>query len=223
MALTLDSFVAMIRTSRRTLLVSLCLLGVLAFPGRAQQGEAKRDPQLDLQLWVEDQFPSVLNEFLPLEKDAEVSFRTYRDLYTNVLEYSCSITRKKDQIEAVVRLANPTSLYDQILAERKRNPHVGIKSIKRKLTIKEYRFTSNTCPALETSLSALEKLELPVMTERERASAAKGVVEVTLHPTIYTFQVSISGGDAKLELDNHDHPLVRWADATRGALARCQK
>ena len=209
--------------SPRTLLLFVVLLCVLGCPVLAQQSEEKRDPQLDLQLWVEERFPSVLNEFLSFEKDADVSFRTYRDLYTNVLEYSCSITRRKDHIEAVVKLAYPISLYDQIMAEHKKNPNETIKSIKRKLTVKEFRFSNNTCPAVGASLSALEKLQLPVMTEKERASAANGVVEVALHPTIYTFDVSISGGSARLELDSHDHPLVRWADDTRRALEQCQQ
>lgn len=211
----------MMKTLRRNLLfVAGCLCLLLCQNVRAQEN----DPELELQLWAEEHFPSVLTEFLPFEKEAEVSFRTYRDLYTDVLEYSCSISWKENRgVEAIIRMADSISMYDQMVAIHKKNPNEPIESIKRKLKVKEFRLTDKICPAVKSRLLLFEKLQLPVRTKRERINAAKGVVDIILHPTIYTFEASMSGGSANLELIGNEHPLIGWAKETRRVLEACQR
>jgi hypothetical protein len=209
------------KSSRRNLLI---IAGCLCVFLCQSVGAQENDPELELQFWADERFPSVLSNLLPFEKEAKVSFRTYRDLYTEVLEYSCSISWKQDGgVEAVIRMADSVSLYDQMVVMHKKNPDEPIESIKRKLKVKEFRLTEKICPAVKSRLLLFGRLQLPVMTKKERINAAKGVVDIILHPTIYTFEASISGGSASLELIGNEHPFIGWAKATRRALEACHR
>ncbi len=173
-------------------------------------GRAQEERDWD---WVNQHFQSSLDEFLPLEKDAVLAFRSYRDLYTDVLEYSVSFLQtRQGKLEVVVRMPIDVSVYDQLMRFHLENPGEDISSIKKKLRVKEWRLTEESCPLAEYWFSEYEKLLLPTPTQRDI---------IFLHPTVYTFHLSDSRTDMEIKVYGNEHPLTVWAENTRRALSAC--
>ncbi|HEX8459610.1 MAG TPA: hypothetical protein VF656_20115 [Pyrinomonadaceae bacterium] len=192
--------------------IGLCL--VLCQPGQAQKDEDW--------LWVDEHFQDVLTELLPIE-ETFLGYRSYRDLYTDVLEYSFIYKREPndDRLFLVVRMADSVSLYDQMMALHMKNRAENIKSIKKKLKVKEWRVDDKSCVPSKTAHEEFYDLSLSMLSATDRAERAKGTVTITLHPTVHTFYALISGGEMKLEITDADHPFVDWAKRTRSAVEKC--
>jgi hypothetical protein len=197
------------------LAVYLCL--ACALPCRAQD-----DSDWD---WVDKHFAALLQEFLPINADAGVSltYRSHRDLYTDVPEYSLVFNRnwQTQRIDVIVRMADGVSLYDQTMALHRQHPAESFESIKKKLKVKEWRGNSQTCPAASALYEAFYRLRLPMESTEDKKRRAKGEEMITLHPTVHTFITDISGGSLELTLTDQDHPFVRWAVKARRALEPC--
>jgi hypothetical protein len=180
--------------------------------------------------WAGERFPTVLKEILPNDEGTgwRVGFTVYRDLYTDVLEYSCVFKESwpeslNAELVVMVRMADSKSLYDQIMALRRKNRAASIDQIKSKLKIKEWRLTEKSCPAARELYSAFYNLNLPMLSAEDRAAFAKGSIDITLHPLIYNIHAVVSGGDIELLLAGQEHPFVKWADRTRSTLDACIK
>jgi len=190
----------------------LCLL--LCQPGWAQKDEDW--------LWMDDHFQDVLTELLPIE-ETFLGYRSYRDLYTDVLEYSFIFKREANdnRLFLVIRMADSVSLYDQMMALHMKNRSEHIKSIKKKLRVKERRVDDLACAPLKTAHDEFYNLSLPMLSAAERAERAKGIVSLPLHPTVHTFHTSTIGSELKLELTRQEHPFVEWATRTRSTVEKC--
>jgi hypothetical protein len=103
----------------------------------------------------------------------------------------------------------------------RKNPSETIEIIKAKLKVKEWRLDDKSCPAVKSSYDEFYRLNLPLLTAKDRAEQAKGAVTITLHPTVHIFKASISGGNLRLALTEQEHSFVRWANKTRRALGKC--
>ncbi len=188
-------------------------------PCRAQYpSEAEHD-------WVNGRFFAVLNELLPIEERLGFSlgYRSYRDLYTNELEYSFVFNRflQERYITVVVRAADSVSLYDQVMALHRKNPNASIEDIRKQLKVKELRLSEETCPAVGRQHNEFYRLSVPMLSARDRAGQARGEFSITLHPRVHKFKADISGGSMELVLTESDHPLVRWATRTQRAFEIC--
>ena len=204
------------RSMNRTFLaICFCLVPYLPY---AAQTRADYD-------WVNDRFPSILEEVLPTNQGVgwRLGFRTYRDHYTEVLEYSCAFSEdfQANSIVALVRMPDSVSVYDQVMALHRKNRSQSITAIKRKLRIKEWRLTEKTCPALRTLYDEFYNFTLPMLSAKDRDERAKGVTTITLHPMIFDFEATMSRGSMKLSLDEEDHLFVGWAKRARANLDIC--
>ena len=195
--------------------ISLCLLSYQSSEAQEYPSEADHD-------WVGSHFFKVLEEFLPVE-ESDLGYRSYRDLYTDVLEYSFAFNQdwKEKRVNAVVRIADTVSLYDQMMVLHRKNPSETVEGIKTKLKVKERRLDDKSCPAVKSSYDEFYRLNLLMMTAKDRAEQAKGTVTITLHPTVHIFKAGISGGNLRLALREHEHPFVRWAHKTKRAFEKC--
>ncbi|HYE73953.1 MAG TPA: hypothetical protein VEF04_11515 [Blastocatellia bacterium] len=151
--------------------------------------DAQDEPSQEDHEWVSHHFFTVLDEFLPVSGDDSLSYRSYQDLYTSVLEYSLVFNKnlKDNRVDVVVRMADSISIYDQLMSLHRKNPAESIESLKKKLKIKEWHLNDKSCPAVKSSYNDFESLNLPMLTAKERAERAKGIFTVTLHPTYHTF------------------------------------
>lgn len=173
--------------------------------------------------WVSGHFKSALDQFMPLEKEGELSYRSYRDLYTEISEYSFVFSRnwQEKRVDVTIRQPEKVSLYDQIMKLHRENPSESIESIKTKVKVREIKLNSNACPSIETSFDEFEALSLKVLSLKERADRKKGIINEYLHPTIHTFVANVSDGNLRLDIRGKEHPFAIWALRTRTALEKC--
>jgi hypothetical protein len=175
--------------------------------------------------WVNDHFPDVLEEVMPIQERLGFSlgYRSYRDLYRDELESSFVFSRilQEKYITVVLREADSVSIYDQIMALHTKNPGESIEAIKKQLRVKELGFSEQTYPAVRRQYDRFYELRLPMLSGKDRAAEARGVYIFTLHPRVHTFRADVSGGSMRLVIAEQDHPFVVWAKATLAALKDC--
>jgi hypothetical protein len=165
--------------------------------------------------WVNARFGAVLRELLPFpsEPGNYIAFRSYRDLYPEVLEFSFVISSAADgKLSAIVRVPDGISIYKQIMTLHRQNPTATIEAIKQSLKIKEWSTSDGSCPTLRQRYRGFQHLRF----------TAPEIDIIVLHPMIYQFKVSGGGGDMDLVTFNNKHPLVSWAGDTRSAFEACK-
>lgn len=169
--------------------------------------------------WMTQHYPQTLNELLPLKSDVLVSYRSHRDLYTDILEYSFLIqhgARTSDNshkrfLSAEVRIADGVSIYDQMMKMHRADGSETEQSMRPKIKVKTWNLTEQTCPPIQASFVKLHKLKF-------KAPAPDTIV---LHPLIHEFYIGGGAGKAQAEIQTSTHPLVRWAVETRKELDAC--
>ncbi len=190
---------------------TLIFATLLALPASVSLQEGPSDADWD---WVNARFPSVLDELLPLPKhrQVDVAYRSHRDLYTEVLEYSFVISQRPgEKLRADVREADGVSMYNQIMALHRQAPGMPIDTLKKELRVKVRSVTEDGCPALRQRLREFYRVRFrPPKTDL-----------IILHPMVYEIRSIATLGDMDLVLVDDAHPLVHWALETRSALAAC--
>ena len=177
-------------------------------------------------VWTDKQFGPVLDALMPLKKHGGVfvSYRANRDLVTSTPEYWFTIGREPKEngnglqsyISAHVRVAQPSSIYDQLTTIHREQPAVqDTTSIQQRMKLQKFDLTEMNCPAIKERLEKLGNLsaKLPEINGNY----------VILHPMIHAFYISGADGDATLTLVDEKNPLVRWAQDTRRVLDACEK
>lgn len=198
--------------------VSICICVVFCNVSLAQDYPSQEEHE-----WVSKNFFAVLKEFLPIQ-NSDLGYRSYKDVHTDVLEYSFSFEHdwKEKRTSVVVRKADSASIYDQIMTLHGKNPLDSIDSIKAKLKVKKIYFNQGSCPEVKTLYDEFYRLNLSMMSAKDRLERSKGSVTITLHPVVHTFEASISGGNLRLVLTDEDHSFVVWAGKTRRVFERCR-
>lgn len=199
---------------KKMALTFVVLFFVFALPVKAQS-------QKDWD-WVNKHFYDVLNQLMPLDNHS-LSSRSYRDLHTDELEYLFYFDGHtiSENLVATLRIADKTSIHDQIMALHRKKPTATISEIKAKLKIKEWQFSESSCPAIKTQFDQFFRLSLEMMPAKERADREAGKVTITLHPRIYCFKAQVAGGDLNFTTTFEDHPFAIWAAETFKALNTC--
>jgi hypothetical protein len=171
--------------------------------------------------WMGKNFGPTMELLLPIKKTlgGYVSYRSYRDLYTDVLEYSFLIghdQRKEGygaepHLSAHVRMADSISIYDQMMKMHRANPQKDLVDIQHAVKLKMWDLTEKTCPVVQSQFQKFQKLRFgpPVFDE------------IVLHPLIHEFRIQAGMGGMDLSLVDSEHPLVIWALETRRALESC--
>lgn len=86
-------------------------------------------------------FAQALNDLLPLKRTGGlyVAYRSHRDLYTDILEYSFVIGHEpkkegyglQEFLSAHVRMADAVSIFDQMMQMHRSNPDVDAVDIQK--------------------------------------------------------------------------------------------
>jgi len=176
--------------------------------------------------WINKQFGPVLAATMPLKRDsgAFVTYRANRDLYTNTPEYWFMVGREPNSgkpglrpyLSAHVRVAEPVSIYDQLMAIHRKEPEIqDTSSLQQRIKLKVADLDDVNCPALKRQLEKLKNVpaKLPDVNGDQ----------ITLHPMIHALYISGSDGDVTMFLTDDDNPIVRWAEETRRAFDLCGK
>ena len=195
-------------TKSKFLLVTIVAL-ILCF---ATTSDAQTDAERD---WVDSRFWPVVEELMPIERDQlmNVGFRTHRDLYRNILEYSFLLTYDypKNAVTGVQRIPETVSIYDQLMRLHQQNPNESIDNLKKLVRIKEAHFTEQQCPAIHSLFFEFNKISF-------HGPPSDLIV---LHPMVYEFKSNVGAGNMYLSVVEPNQPLVRWALRVQSTLKAC--
>jgi thiol-disulfide isomerase/thioredoxin len=171
--------------------------------------------------WVNKNYGGILNEFVPMKAEGGLylSYRSHRDLYTDVLEYGFLLGYElrenkpglQEFLTAHVRLADGVSIYDQLMKMHRDKPNESAETIRHKVTVKKWSLSEKTCPAIQEQFRKFQNLSIRV----------PEFDSIVLHPMVHQFHVEAGLGTMDLELDDSEHSLVLWALETRKALDSC--
>lgn len=189
------------------------------------QAQLKSQTEADWE-WTNKEFSSVLDSLMPLQKNGGVyiTYRANRDLYTSTPEYWFTIGREPNErgpglhpyLSAHVRVAQPISIYDQIMAIHRAEPATtDMTVVQNRIKFQKADFTELSCPAVK---SQTEKLK----TIAPKLPDVSGDY-IVLHPMNHMFYLSGANGDVSITLTDEKDPLVQWAQETRQALDACAK
>src|SRR6202162_544271 len=137
--------------------------------------------------WMSDHFDKALHDLFPIDEryGVYVAYRSHRDLYTDVPEYSFLIgTEKSDTVSGLprylvahVREAESASVYDQMMALHRKFPNRPADDIQKDVHVKKLKLTEMNCPAIKAQFSKFQQLRL----------APPQFDVVILHPLIHEF------------------------------------
>jgi hypothetical protein len=189
---------------------------IMALPHARSWSQTKDD-----WTWMSDHFQSAFTDLMPIKRSngAYIGYRSHRDLYTEILEYSFVIEYDPKEVapgqitltSAQVREADSISIYDQMMKMHRRNPQEDAASIEKKVKLKTWDLTEAACPALGTQFAKFRQLSLQM----------PSFEEMHIHPLVHEFHITALGGDMDLDLVDNHAPLVKWAIETRSALENC--
>src|SRR5579862_563126 len=134
-----------------------CVLGALVFCSGIRSLNSQTEGDWN---WTNKHFGSVLGVLMPLERHvgAYVSYRANRDYATSTPEYWFVIGREPSEkgyglnpyLSAHVRLAEPTSIYDQLMSMHREEPAVQDPTLfQNRIKLRKSDFTEMNCPAIK--------------------------------------------------------------------------
>jgi hypothetical protein len=206
---------------RRSIAAVLALVLVAFWWGsRRLSSQTKADWE-----WTNQHFGRLLDTLMPMERRGGlyVSYRANRDYVTSTPEYwfmiglepSAKGSGLHPYLSAHVRLAQPTSIYDQLMAIHRAEPATqDTTTIQNRIKIKSWDFTEMTCPAIKDQLGKLKNLPARF------PDINRGYV--IIHPMNHAFFMVGEDGEVRMSWLGEENPLVRWAQETRRALDACK-
>jgi hypothetical protein len=176
--------------------------------------------------WTNKEFGPVLDALMPLQRESGpyVTYRANRDLYTSTPEYWFMVGLEPDPdgrlrryLSAHVRVAQPTSIYDQLMAIHRDEPGTqeATSALQKRIKLQAADFDEMNCPAVKRQVEKLKELRVTL------PDVTSGTI--VLHPMIHAFHISGSVGGATMFLTDDDNPLVKWAEETRRNFDLCSK
>lgn len=176
--------------------------------------------------WTNKEFASLLDALMPLQSNSGVfvAYRANRDFVTSTPEYWFTIGREPSEsqsglrpyLSAHVRVAQPVSIYSQIMAIHHAEPSTTDNAvIKNKIRLQRADLTEMRCPAVKSQLEKLKNIapKLPDISGDY----------IIIHPMNHSFHVSGANGDVTMTLTDEKDALVQWAQETRQAFDACAK
>jgi len=172
---------------------------------------------------MNEHFGPALERLIPLKRTSGiyVAYRSHRDLYTEVLEYSFLVGRDVKSnapglepfLSAHVCQADTVSAYDQMMKMYRQDPDEDASAIESKVKIKKLDLTEKTCPAIQIQFKKFQQIRFGV----------PSFDVIVLHPLVHEFRIQSGAGDMDVALYDDDSALVRWALETRSLLEKCGK
>jgi hypothetical protein len=165
--------------------------------------------------WTAKHFPAAFEEFFPI-KLAEgefVAVRVHRSNVNDLREYSIVFddTANSKSLRAVLREAQGSSLYQQLVALHAAQPSASYDSLKRSLKVGVWALSPDRCPAVATQFKAFQDVQFVRPRDED---------EPEENPVLYEFNETFAGGGSVLEY-MQNRALPRWARATHDALKAC--
>ena len=205
--------------------VSALALGtaLVAFPQR-------NEPSAREWKWTDQAWAKLLKDFIPSKTDAGyyVSFRATQSLhaYQNEAPEWCVVIGPDPKanapgvnnfVSAHFRIADSTSIYDQIMVMHRRKPGESLEEIRKRIKVKSIDLTESTCPDVKTMFHNFQELRFGA----PKMGVEDDAVTVYLDPPVYEIHIRAAAGDVDMTLYDDSHPLVVWAMDLRARLEAC--
>ncbi|GEM_PF-1934447 len=197
------------RSSRVAIAAALAALAVacLSPPDVAQKRTADD--------WAARHFPAAFEEFFPLKSGQGdfIAVRVHRGNLNDLREYSIVFENAEDakSLRAVLREAQGSSLYQQLVALHAEQPAASYNDLKRHLRVAVWILTPDRCPAVAAQFEAFQNVQFVRPRDEDQPEE---------NPILYEFNESIAGGGSVLEY-MQNRALPRWTRATHDALEAC--
>ena len=196
--------------------VAIIAAALIAVPRLASQTDS------DWQ-WMDEHFLRAFDDLFPIQQRVGiyVAYRSHRDLYADVPEYGFVLGRMprdnanglQPSLSADVRVADGSSLYDQLLTLHRKRPDEPFASTEGNLKIREWRLTETNCPAVKSEFELFQQLKFP----------PPKFDEIVIHGWVHEIQARAGTGDMRIDLSEEHNPLVEWAVGARRAFDACTK
>jgi hypothetical protein len=169
--------------------------------------------------WLDASREQAFDELLPVavRKGQIVAYRSYRDLYQDVLERYLRVERASgpstggDAFVATVVAPVGRSIQQQLLEVHRARPDPGLNSVLADVALRRIIVSSKECAALTASLDALSGVTV-VIPKRD---------VIVLHPTVHRFAINVGTASIDVTLFDNSAPLVRWFGEAIAAIERC--
>jgi hypothetical protein len=196
------------KSSAMLLATTLAAVALLGFSARPQSADDRS--------WADKQFNAAFDEFFPIaHADGDfIAVRAHRDGVNDAPEFSVVLedTENSHARRGILREAQGTSLYQQLVALHSKDPSRTLEQLKPDLKIQEWNFSAARCPAVSAQYKAFENITFV----RPRDDDAQNE-----HPIVYQFHESVGGGDSEVVEYVESRAFPKWANDTHKALAAC--
>ena len=180
---------------------------------------APRVPEKDFD-WLAQHRQKALDALMPLDDPvAQVSYRSYRDLYHEVPERYFSIRfdpasageADRDNLQATVVAPIGRSIQAQLLDLHMKGRGASFKSVLARVSISRATLSAKKCQVVRDRMDALSRVRL---------QAPEWNV-IHLHPFLHRIVINGSAGRIDATLEDDKDPLVVWGTETHEALMAC--
>jgi hypothetical protein len=169
--------------------------------------------------WLDEQREKAFDAVMPVAPVARqlVAYRSYRDLYQDVLESHFTIDVAEgppfntERLTAAVTEPATTSIQQQLLRLHMGDPQAPLERLLPRVTVRRLTMSEDRCPSIRSRLNALPRASMRMPNRNV----------ISLHPFVH--RIVIDSGRVRVDatlVDSNDS-VVRWAAETLKALQGC--
>jgi hypothetical protein len=170
--------------------------------------------------WLDDVREPALDVLMPVKSADQplVAYRSYRDLYHDVLEKYFTISFAdggfdRDRLIAMVIALVEKSVQQQLLDAHMKDRQASLQSLLSSVAVRKVMLNVQKCPAIRTRLDALSTVTVGIP-KRDA---------VFLHPIVHRAVLDMAGIHIDVTVFDGNNALVRWASETADVLLTCAK
>jgi hypothetical protein len=202
---------SVIPSAARDLLFGFAVL----YLGVALSSPATAEPQSDSD-WIGKAFAAAFDDFFSIQHGEGdfIAVRAHRDGTNDLPEFSIVLddTQSARAIHAILREAQGSSLYQQLVAMHAKDPSKSYRELKSDLKVQTWNLTADHCPAIASQLKAFNNIQFVRPRDDD---------PVDEHPILYQFHESVDGGDSEVTEFVETRAFPKWANETHHALDTC--
>jgi hypothetical protein len=158
-------------------------------------------------------FAAAFDDLFPIQHGEGdfIAVRAHRDGTNDLPEFSI-VLEDTESARAILREAQGSSLYQQLVAMHAKDPSKSYQELKSDLKVQTWNLTADQCPAIAAQLKAFNNIQF--VRPRDDDPVAE-------HPILYQFHESVDGGDSEVTEFVETRAFPKWANETHHALDGC--
>jgi hypothetical protein len=195
--------------ARLAFISSVQLLAILSFGQASTHDQEDRAVGNEYLATLSAEFP--IDQKLGLHVGYRYSHAPVPGDLENSFVISSGVPGGNQTLHADLRVADTTSIFEQLTALHLAQPHEPLKELRSKLKVRVSQMTEAECPAVRDQFDKFKKLVFP----------APRFDFISVDIPNHEFQIVSSTGEMTFEWLDEKYPLVTWAQETRQSLEPC--